>query len=130
MEPPVTPSNDKIAESRKKAESRKIRRLEDARKLRTEAHKSQTEADQWRAEALSQERGLKKKREELPAHEVRDKEQQIAQMRIKAKMMERKAEIMARKAKQLIAPEKKLTQKDVLPPSWASRRKPRVRFIY
>ena len=54
MKPPVTPSNDKIAESRKKAESRKIRRLEDARKLRTEA-------DQWRAEALSQERGLKKK---------------------------------------------------------------------
>ena len=122
MKPTPPPSDNQSAESRKQYE-------EEARKLQAEARKLQTEAGKLWVEARKQERELEKNKNELPPHIVSNKERQIAQIRKEAKTMEDNAGQMRQKAKQLVAPGKKFTQKDVLPPDWAPRRKPRVRLI-
>ena len=122
MKPTAPPSDNQSAEFRKQHE-------EEVRKLNAEARKLRTEAGKLWVEARKQERELEKNRDELPPHIVNNKERQIAQIRKEALAMEDNAGQMRQKAKQLVAPEKKLTQKDVSPPDWVSRRKPRVRLI-
>ena len=113
--------------------------------LRQRAHNLQQRARKLRTGARRRERALKPARNrhsfkvrkekwniDLMWMEVEKKEEIAARLLWKAERLDRLGWPICPECreKRHAQRENRLTQKDVLPPSWASRRKPRVRFIY